>query len=479
MLSHKLPDSLIAFTAVVLLLLALAFGFGSFLERRNPSYVDQTNDVWPSPIVILWGSIALGIAASGLLARSSKGVRIRAAVLILSLLIAVILSEMLCRAIVPGWPARALHGVSPALWEAAIEPVPTADSNGPHLNSWGERDRERALQPPPGARRIVFVGDSFLEEGAPVPVSLAVESRVARDGFEVINLGVSATGPDEYFERVRGVAGPLGASHVYFCLFAGNDFVSPMRTLSTYWGIFAVEPRASLMTTVGLPGLNHLLTNHRRPVLESWLSGGSLHAQEYQRFQVLRTLTDDDMRSALENASPRGSEERARLQTRLDRDDARAFFEMLRNPDLGRFRSYYLANALDAAATGDGRWSPNDIEIAWHWTRATSQWCKGHQVGLTVVIIPEAFQVDDRMRSQWMPLADMREVTASCRTAAREFVRRASAESLDIVDLHEVFEGTHGTYLNLDGHWSQAGADLAADVLARHLTSRLAERSER
>lgn len=474
MSNRKFSESTIALVVVAVLLSAIVFSLGVVVQTYERSSARMRDDSWLVPNQILWGSLPLALVAGGFLVRAPTTIRIRATVLILSSLVATLLAEGLCRMVIPPWPARALHGIAPASWEAAATtPTRDSDDQGTVLNSWGERDRERTRRPSPGVRRVAFIGDSFLEEGASVPVSLLVESRILHAGFEVINLGVSATGPDEYFERVRGVAGPLGASHICLCVFAGNDFVSPKRTLPTYWGIAAVEPRPSLLTLIGLSGLNHVLTNARRPVVESWLSGNTLHAEEQQRFHTLRRLSDDEMRSALENAAPRNADERARLSARLHRDDAGGFFQMLREPDEGRFRSYYLANALDAAATGDGRWSPNDVDVAWHWTQETARWCRDHHIGLTIVVIPEAFQVDERMRSQWLPLADMRIVTASCRAAAREFVRRGLEESLDIIDLHAAFEGSQGTYLNLDGHWSQSGADLAADVLARHLVSRL------
>jgi hypothetical protein len=88
---------------------------------------------------------------------------------------------------------------------------------------------------------------------------------------------------------------------------------------------------------------------------------------------------------------------------------------------------------------------------------------------LTIVVIPEAFQVDDRMREQWLPLADMRRCTVPCRDAAQGFIGRARADSLDVVDLHDVLQRTRGTYLNLDGHWSSDGVKLVAGVLAKHL----------
>jgi hypothetical protein len=318
-------------------------------------------------------------------------------------------------------------------------------------------------------RRIAFIGDSFLEEGAAAPVSVETERVIGRSDVEVLNLGVSATGPDEYYDRLRGVALPLGASHCCLFIFAGNDFVSPERTLASCGGIAAVEPRPSLLTSLGCAGWNHLLTNNRRPVIEAWLSGTTLGRDEQARHRVLRQATDEQIRQMLMQASGLDPASRKRLASCLGRDDIGGLFKILREPDDGRFRSYYLQAALAAASQTDWTWEPNSDAVAWEWTQRAARLCRSRNVSLTIVVIPEAFQVDDRMREHWLPLADMRRGTAPCRDAAQSFIRRARADSLDVVDLHDVLQGTRGTYLNLDGHWSTYGVKLVAGVLAKHL----------
>ncbi len=300
-------------------------------------------------------------------------------------------------------------------------------------------------------------------------MSLATEKKIARSDVEVINLGVSATGPDEYFDRLRGVARPLGVSHCCLFIFTGNDFVSPARTLPSYGGIASVDPRPSLLTSLRLDGWNHALTNKQRPVMQTWLQGASLAADEQNRSRALQQASDADMRAMLLGASGFESEAQERLAAKLNRNGMEKFFDILRNPDADRFRSYYLGDALRAAADDDWHWEPNSELVAWQWTEQAARFCRRHRLGFTVVVIPEGFQIDDRMREQWLPLADMRKCTAPCRAAADRFVQRARAASLDVVDLHDVLKGSRGTYLNLDGHWSELGVEKVATLLAKHL----------
>ena len=436
--------------------------------------VSPTSNSFPSEApaaltTFLMAAFLAVLAAAILYRQKARKAAARGLIGSVGFLFALAAGELLCRLVVPAWPARALHGVSPEKWAVAVAGESRSAPAKAPLNSWGQRDRERSLLPPAGARRIAFIGDSFLEEGAAIPLSTQTEQTIGRSDVEVLNLGVSATGPDEYYDRLAGVALRLGASHCCLFIFAGNDFVSPERTLASFAGIAAVEPRPSLLTSLGCGAWNHLLTNNRRPVIEAWMSGTTLSRDEQERQRILHPATNDQIRQMLLQATGLDPASRARLASRLARDDIGGLFNMLREPDDGRFRSYYLSAALVAAASVDWKWELNSDEIAWHWTERAARLCRSRNIPLTVVVIPEAFQVDDRMREQWLPLADMRHCTAACRDAARSFVGRARAKSLDVVDLTDELQGTRGTYLNLDGHWSAAGVELVARVLAKHL----------
>lgn len=390
------------------------------------------------------------------------------ALLLLLTGVALLVCEGLARFCVPSWPAIGLHGVD---CETAARAwlKPTGDG-GVGYNNWGQRDLPRTLQPSPGTYRMAFVGDSFLEESAGVPVSLRVQQKLSREDVEVLNLGVSATGPDEYFYRIKNIALSLGARHCVVCLFAGNDFTEPARSLETFMGIAAVYPRDSFLSALRLLGLNHMLTNSRRPVVTAWFAAGDLFAREQHRFALLKQADDVTIRNYLLAASRTSRRLRADLAARLDGPKMASFCQMLRNPDEGRYRSYYLSAALWSASVGGGQWDPNPEQFAYEWVSRAAALCRRRGVRLTVVIVPEAFQVDSRMHEQWMPLADMRHVTQPCRDASERFCRRLSADGVELIDLHDAFQDVPGTYMNVDGHWSKKGVELASDVIAARLS---------
>lgn len=422
---------------------------------------------WRGSGLILSGSLAIAIV-SGICCWKARSRRFWFGNIAFALWLPLTftLAELLARQSTPAWPANVLHGVQPEVSRKAWGQHLAASDVG--FNSWGQRDRERTLRPAPGIFRIGFIGDSFLEESEQ-PVSLRAEQLWPKTHCEMVNLGVSATQPDEYFDRLRSVAIPLGCRHCVVWIFSGNDFVDEPRTLNSRWGFCAVAPRPSLLGGIGCRSINHLLMNHQRPLLTAWFSAGDLAARENALHELLLHADDRQIHQLLLNSSGHSPAARANVSARLNQPEINAFFEILRYPDAGKFRSYYLTSAVLAAAAGNGQWDPNPESHALYWAQQMRDYCGPLGVRLTFVVIPEAFQVDSRMRDQWLPLCDMRHVTQPCRAAADRFVAQASEKGLDVLDLHPVFQDIPGTYLNLDGHWSQAGVELAAEAILRHL----------
>jgi hypothetical protein len=376
--------------------------------------------------------------------------------------------ESLASLFAPAWPALGLHGVPPEVGARAWGRV-TAEAGAVGFNSWGQRDRERRRLPPAGVRRLAFVGDSLLEESSRVPVSLATERALGRPDLEVVNLGVSATQPDEYYYRTRNIALPLGSSHCVVFLYEGNDLALGNEiSLPSLLGIAAVYPRSSLLSLLGLTALNHAATNRLRPLVQIWGQAGELGQDEQSLALRIARARDDEMPELLSGLVRRA--ERPRLEKLLRRRDLAAFYAMLRQPDRGLFRSYYLAAGLKALL-GNGRRGDVTPAYAYRWVRRTSDLCRARGAAFTLVVVPEAFQVDERMRELWLPLADMRELMAPEASACQELVKVCRGDGMDVVDLHASMAGLRGTYLDLDGHWSDRGVELVAGVMASHLAA--------
>jgi hypothetical protein len=149
--------------------------------------------------------------------------------------------EVMASAFVPSWPARAMVPRLP--WEPRTLAAPFRQQ--PWLadpdNSWGMRDRERSFDKPPGVYRSVFIGDSFVEsrftpKSLPALVQQKLDPEEKR--LEAINFGVSATGPREYFYRLRDVAmrlrpTPCWSSSTQATTFSCAARTSPVPSVSS------------------------------------------------------------------------------------------------------------------------------------------------------------------------------------------------------------------------------------------------------
>ena len=457
----------LAYAACFVALVAAPLFLGGFLVLR---LLDRTP---PGSRAALG---ALGLAGVALVALLGAALRLwraegRRAVLAtayfaLLALVALVGAEAVASLFVPGWPALGLHGLEPRAGTQAWGRAASAEGVV-GFNSWGQRDRERSPRPPPGVRRIAFVGDSLLEESSAVPVSLATERALGRSDLEIVNLGVSATQPDEYYYRTRSIALPLGAEHCFLFLYEGNDLSQGDEiTLPSLLGVAAVYPRESVLSLLRLRALNHVATNRLRPVVRIWGRAGELHEEEQSLALRLARSSDAEMPDVLSSLVRRA--DRERVARRLRRRDLAAFYAMLRQPDQGLFRSYYLYAALKSVASG-GRRGEATPAYAYRWVRRTRDLCRARGVRFTLVIVPEAFQVDDRMRDLWLPLLDMRELMAPERAACEELAKTCRGDGMDVVDLHGALARVPGAYLNPDGHWSASGVEAVARVLAGHL----------
>lgn len=389
--------------------------------------------------------------------------------------VSITLGEIVARIGLPSWPASALHGVRPSVQQTLMTEAERKDV-GARRNSWGQRDRDRTLRPATGVTRIAFIGDSFLEEGIGSPLSLVTEKLLDRANVEIVNLGVSATSPDEYFYRAAHVALPLDATGCVVCIYLGNDLAADHRTLPSWFGIAAVSPRPALLTTLGLRGLNDVLTTRERPVLKIWSVAGGLGESEKKMHDYCRNSSDRELAELLLRNAELPPALAEQLRPQMLGPEMAAFYNVLRDPDDGRFRSYFLFDGVWLKATGKTPLILSDPASTLHWVRAAAA-AYSQPRRFLVVLIPEGFAVDPRMQEQWAPLADMQRMTDKTSAAGRLIEQALTQEGVDVLNLTDALAGIRGTYLNVDGHWSPLGIEISAAAVAAHLRRWLDEPS--
>jgi len=375
-------------------------------------------------------------------------------------------SELLASFFVPPWPVTGLHGVKPELgrrgWGRVI-----SINGGIGFNSWGERDRERKKIPPPGVKRVIFLGDSFLEESTAVPLSLATEGRL-NPGIEIINLGVSCSAPDEYYYRMKNIALPLKPEHVFLFFYTGNDFFQK-DSLYSFFGVVATYPRESFFVKIGLKSLNHIITNSRRPVLVWWGTRGEANDLEQDIGRRFAGASDEKAEEILMSFIE--EKERDRLRKILAQKDMRPFYAMLRHPDQGLFRSFGLWIALDYMVGKPSYKSYISEAFSYSWVKRTYELCRKNNIRFTLVIAPYPFSVDKRMQKLWAPLTDMAELTRPIREATERLLLLAQKDGIGYINLTTLLKDYPGAFLNLDIHLSEKGVTVISDFLANYIKS--------
>ena len=417
----------------------------------------------------LTGLVGLGSVVSGIvLARRMR--RRMLYLIVFSGMVAtvtIVLGEIVARMGLPAWPASALHGVRPSVQRALLTEAERNDLEATR-NAWGQRDRERSVRPASAVMRIAFIGDSFLEEGTGVPLSLATEKLLDRADVEIVNLGVSATSPDEYFYRAAHVALPLEATGCVVFIYLGNDLAANQRTLPSWFGIAAVSPRPALLTSLGLRGLNDVLTTRQRPVLKIWSAAGGLGESEKQMHDFCRKSSDRELAEQLLRNAELPPQLARRVGPQMLGPEMAEFYNLLRDPDAGRFRSYFLFDGVWLKASGMTPMILGDPTSTLHWVRAAAA-VYSRPRRFLAVLIPEGFAVDPRMQEQWAPLADMRRMTEKTSAAGRRIEQELTQAGIEVLNLTETLAGVRGAYLNVDGHWSPLGIQTSATVVAAHL----------
>lgn len=399
--------------------------------------------------------------------------------------------EMMASAFVPPWPARAMVPRLP--WEPRTLAAPFRQQ--PWLadpdNSWGMRDRERSFDKPPSVYRTVFVGDSFVEsrftpKSLPALVQQKLDPEEKR--LEAINLGVSATGPREYFYRLRDVAMRLRPDALLVFVYSGNDFLQGGEDFPDSLRLVDASPGGSLLASF-MPRTNWLLANRIRLPSPFGSASQAPPDEAEQLFAIV--------------SGPR-EQRQQRLVAYVGKWLPPKISDEQVAEILGRANGAYL-DVAEPAATGDQEylldwmlrilmnWESgailgprNEAEIremagrgyipaTLSWLTAMNREAQAQGVPILFFAIPVG-SVDPDYARFWQswPLTDT--WNRFCAELHRQLVDAAVREGLPLIDLGPDLAGIPGTYRKLDGHWTQRGEDLVADRVAREL-SRLMDRS--
>jgi lysophospholipase L1-like esterase len=369
-------------------------------------------------------------------------------------------------------------------------------------NALGFRDRRLPAPKSPGVARVVVVGDSFTqgygvdeEEAFPRRLEALLDAEDGARHWEVVNLGVPGTNPRDYAGNLRDV-GLAYEPDVVLIAVGANDVhdvrVQPRSGSQFGWERLSEAQRAVLRPQPAWRSLPRRLW----PVL---------YPVAYAQLTALLADESPMKRDATKEASSAPPPSTRVLDARW-RDVLLAFADAygrraevagtiasIPADRLARIRRVLSGETEIATEAGeDDYWSlvalvqpdlmsdavllPPSYDEAWRRTaaqlRAVVRVARGADARVVMTLVPDQHQVTARGRAvldergfRWDPRV-LTDTTFVDRLRAL-----AAAEGATFVDLLGDFRAraNEPLYFPRDGHWTAAGHDLAARVLAADL----------
>lgn len=387
----------------------------------------------------------------------------------------------------PSWPARDLR---PIPIDALTVNVKTVFAETPELvptyNDWAMRDRPRSIARPREVPfRSVLVGDSFLEGYyIPAPLPELVERRWAARGLagmEAINLAAAATGPRQYYARIKKVALALDPDVVAVFVYVGNDMMDRPFDPFSLPPLVDELPAPSILGAVA-PRTTWLLANRLRlselgrankdvpgegALLSEWAQqpaaesvGKVAHHMRLHYFPKLSEQTIGEI---------------------LLRGDGRLHYAARNRRHDREFLGGWLLSGIVEWETGD--WAvPRDADEARQmagdamvgetlsWLKAMDRLVAADGKRLVIALIPVG-TVDPDYVAFWRPWPRYYSYSLSADARHRRLVAALQQNGLQVVDLRDVLDGARGTYRLTDGHWTDRGTQLSAGRIADALLS--------
>lgn len=397
--------------------------------------------------------------------------------------------EVLASFEAPSWPARALRSTPPV----NVQPTDFAGlADKPWVfepyNSWGMRDKERSLaKPASGGFRTVFIGDSYLEFQLTRPTLPGeVERRFIEAGqpkAEMINLGISATGPRSYYYRMRDVAFALSPDALAVFFFSGNDFLFDGQGFGQGLlpDLVSEAPGGSILGNL-MPNANWVLVNRLR--LSETLATNKPVPQEFNTLATIARLRPAERTTALARHIKRYyypdlSEQqiaaifsrdgdafwRAYAAGKADDESLQGWLLNLMTKAEVEKSPYFEATTPGQAArlVKDG-----DIQATLSWLTAMDRAARARGVPLVLFIVPPG-SVDPDYVEYWKPWPRFYAFNVIADYRQDRLLEALSKTSVRYVDLRKDFEGVRGAYRRSDAHWTDKGVEIAANRVFQEL----------
>jgi hypothetical protein len=349
-----------------------------------------------------------------------------------------------------GIPNKHGRAVKRGIFDAPVE-----------INSHGFRDREHAWDKPAGTRRVVLLGDSFIE-AVQVPFERSItplleqRSRQATGAVEFINLGLSGFGTGREYLMLRQY-GRRYKPDVVMLFFVGNDISDNSATL-----------QGKPFIPYPVPGPDGSVARDERgqprftPFADrtSRLGAVATFLRDHSKsYRALREAVDS-------SASLNGLLFWVGLMSTPP--------EQVNRPDVTNF-GYYEIYRVTPTPVWSEAWALTESMLV-----ATRDLAAANGARFAVVLVPSAWEV---YPEQWegilRKIPKMREVPLDLTLPSRRLGAFLTAHDIPYVSLLSDFRARAGQlpalYIAGDAHWTAEGHRLAADLLADNVIAALQE----
>jgi len=315
-------------------------------------------------------------------------------------------------------------------------------------NNAGFHDVDHTIEKPEGMYRIVVLGDSYvealqvsLEEGFTQRLERNLSTWVTGRRVEVINLGVSGSGPAQYYRTLDRKGLAYRPDLVLMAVLPDNDFRDSYQELSG--AVF--KPYYSIRVDGTLdyipPDVSGLGT-HLRPLLRR---SAFLHL-------VRQAVTSMPVENWLANAgllAPAGAKNQYSAHSMIPED-----------------WYVYVADPPEP-------W-PAAYRVTLRMIKESSELAARHGAVFLVMLLASPQTVEDRWEEALRRYPGASHFTWDFRRPYREISRIGEQSGFKVINLLESFqkdyhESRRSHSWPHDGHWNQDGHRLAADVVSRYL----------
>jgi hypothetical protein len=274
-------------------------------------------------------------------------------------------------------------------------------------NRLGYPGDDHPLRKPTGTYRIAALGDSFAV-GAAVAYddNYLTRLQASLPGVEVLNFGVSGTGPREYLEILQTHAQAFEPDLVLLSIFVGNDIT---ESLATPRGL---DPRQYLLYLACERGSRIWRQAITEPATGDRLAGTGFSPAQFLEIESRR-------------------------------------LEVCHTSSIPALEKKWL-RALDR------------IE-------AIADLCRSAGKRLAIVLIPDEFQVNDELRKAACQLAGWQVDEIDVQLPQKRLLEFLGKREIPCLDLLPVMKQTADAYASRDTHWNALGNQIAASAIQEWL----------